>query len=142
MLCGDARYADVFERSLYNGVLAGAIVRWNASSTSTRSRASGRIIRSVVWLRCPPTWRERCVALGGYAYAVSDDALWVNLYIQGSATAKVQGEKVTLEVKTDYPWDGKVLLNRNCRTRRDSRCVCACPDGLTAPLFPSTGREV
>jgi uncharacterized protein len=49
-------------------------------------------------------------SLGGYAYAFSDDALWVNLYIQGSANATVNGRKVTLNVETDYPWDGKVVL--------------------------------
>ena len=57
-----------------------------------------------------PTWRRTLASLGGYAYAVSDDALWVNLYIQGSANATVAGRKVTLNVATEYPWDGKVVL--------------------------------
>ncbi len=49
-------------------------------------------------------------SLGGYACAVSDDALWVNLYIQGSVNATVAGRKVMLDVTTDYPWDGRVVL--------------------------------
>jgi len=36
--------------------------------------------------------------------------LVVNLYIQGSATAQVGSQKVKLNVTTDYPWDGKVVL--------------------------------
>ena len=48
--------------------------------------------------------------MGGYAYAQSDDGIWVNLYIQGAANAKVRGQKVRLEVTTEYPWDGKVTL--------------------------------
>ena len=59
---------------------------------------------------CPPNVARTLASLGGYAYAVSDDALWVNLYIQGSATASVNGRKVMLNVETDYPWDGKVVL--------------------------------
>jgi hypothetical protein len=49
-------------------------------------------------------------ALGGYAYALSDTALWVNLYVQGSVQATVNGAPLLLQVTTDYPWDGKVFL--------------------------------
>ena len=58
----------------------------------------------------PPNVARTLAALGGYAYAVSDGALWVNLYVQGSAKAKVAGLPVELSVTTDYPWDGKVVL--------------------------------
>jgi hypothetical protein len=49
-------------------------------------------------------------SLGGYAYAVSDNALWINLYIQGSAIAEIGGRKVAIDVTTEYPWDGRILL--------------------------------
>jgi hypothetical protein len=50
-------------------------------------------------------------ALGGYAYAASAESLYVNLFIQGSAHAKVGDTAVALKVTTDYPWDGKVVLD-------------------------------
>src|SRR5208283_4787598 len=49
-------------------------------------------------------------ALGGYAYAASADSLYVNLFIQGSAQAKVGDTPVALKVTTEYPWEGKVRL--------------------------------
>jgi hypothetical protein len=49
-------------------------------------------------------------ALGGYAYAVSEGALWVNLYVQSSLKTTISSQPVELQVTTDYPWDGTVKL--------------------------------
>jgi uncharacterized protein len=59
---------------------------------------------------CPPNVARTLASLGGYAYAVSDRALYVNLYLQGSAKATVAGVPMTLQVTTEYPWDGHVGL--------------------------------
>jgi hypothetical protein len=59
---------------------------------------------------CPPNVTRTLAALGGYAYGVGADSLYVNLYIQGAAQAKVGNTAVTLKVKTEYPWEGKVAL--------------------------------
>jgi DUF1680 family protein len=48
--------------------------------------------------------------VGGYAYAVSDDSIWVNLYIRGSAEMTLNGCRVVLKVATDYPWDGAIKI--------------------------------
>ncbi len=112
LLYGDARFADVFERSLYNGVLAGVSLDGKRFFYVNPLESEGHHHRSP-WFGCaccPPNVARTLASLGGYAYVVSDDALWVSLYIQGSATASVNGRKVTLNVETDYPWDGKVVL--------------------------------
>jgi DUF1680 family protein len=112
MLHGDARYADVFERSLYNGVLAGVSLDGRRFFYVNPLESQGHHHRSP-WFGCaccPPNAARTLASLGGYAYAASDDALWVNLYIQGSVTATLKDRKVSLEVTTDYPWDGKVVI--------------------------------
>jgi DUF1680 family protein len=112
LLHADAKYADVFERSLYNGVLAGVSQDGNRFFYVNPLASSGRHHRSE-WFGCaccPPNVARTLASLGGYAYATSDDALWVNLYIQGSARAKVGGTDVRLEVTTNYPWEGSVKL--------------------------------
>ncbi len=112
LLYGDARFADVFERSLYNGVLAGVSLDGQRFFYVNPLESAGLHHRSP-WFGCaccPPNVARTLASLGGYAYALSDDALWVNLYIQGSARATLNGRKVTLNVETDYPWDGKVVL--------------------------------
>jgi DUF1680 family protein len=112
LLYGDARFADVCERSLYNGVLAGVSQDGKRFFYVNPLESQGHHHRSR-WFACaccPPNVARTLASLGGYAYAVNDDSLWVNLYIQGSAGAKFNGQNVTLNVETNYPWDGKVLL--------------------------------
>lgn len=112
LLYGDARYADVVERALYNGVLAGVSQDGTKFFYVNPLESAGRHHRQP-WFGCaccPPNVARTLASLGGYAYAVSEDALWVNLYIQGSVRAKVAGVPVELKVTTEYPWDGKVVL--------------------------------
>ena len=60
---------------------------------------------------CPPnTLRTLCQAQD-YAYAASDDALWVNLYGASTLTTTLDGVgALTIEQSGDYPWDGHITL--------------------------------
>lgn len=112
LLYGDAKYADIVERALYNGVLSGVSQDGTKFFYVNPLESHGNHHRSP-WFGCaccPPNVARTLASLGGYAYATSDNALWVNLYIQGAVKAKVAGEPVELDVTTDYPWDGKVTL--------------------------------
>ncbi len=112
LLYGDAQYADVVERALYNGVLAGVSQDGTRFFYVNPLASHGTHHRSG-WFSCaccPPNVARTLASLGGYAYATSDDALCVNLYIQGSAQTKIHEQPVTLRVTTDYPWQGSVVL--------------------------------
>jgi uncharacterized protein len=119
LLYGDSRYADALERALYNGVLSGVSQDGTKFFYVNPLESAGTHHRSP-WFGCaccPPNVTRTLAALGGYAYAVSAESLYVNLYIQGSAQAKVGNTSVTLKVKTDYPWDGKVALELEPATK-------------------------
>jgi DUF1680 family protein len=112
LLYGDARYADLVELALYNGMLAGVSLDGGRFFYVNPLASSGHHHRQD-WFACaccPPNEARTLASLGGYAYAASDQGIWVNLYIQGGAQATLGSQKVALEVKTDYPWDGKVRL--------------------------------
>ena len=112
LLYGDARYADLVELALYNGILAGVSLDGQKFFYVNPLASQGGHHRSE-WFGCaccPPNLARTLAALGGYAYATSPDGLWVNLYIQGSVDTSVAAQKVALDVTTDYPWDGKVKL--------------------------------
>jgi hypothetical protein len=112
LLYGDAGYADVLERALYNGVLSGVSQDGTKFFYVNPLESAGTHHRSP-WFGCaccPPNVTRTLAALGGYAYAASPDSLYVNLYIQGSARAKIGVTAVTLKATTEYPWDGKVVL--------------------------------
>ncbi|MFO0907441.1 MAG: glycoside hydrolase family 127 protein [Isosphaeraceae bacterium] len=115
LLHGDAKYVDVFERSLYNGALAGVALDGKSFFYVNPLESAGNHHRAP-WFGCaccPPNIARTIASLGGYAYATSDDGLWVNLYIQGDATARIKDQPVKLSVTTDYPWDGRVTVQPN-----------------------------
>ncbi len=112
LLYGDAKYADVVERALYNGTLAGVSQDGTRFFYVNPLESSGTHHRQP-WFGCaccPPNVARTLAALGSYAYAVSDEALWVNLYIQSTVKTTVSSLPVTLQVTTDYPWDGQVKI--------------------------------
>lgn len=117
MLHRDARYADVVERALYNGVLAGVSLDGNRFFYVNPLESRGGHHRSE-WFGCaccPPNVARTLASLGGYAYATgtgSEPSLYVNLYVQGEARVSVgeAGTEGRLSVTTDYPWDGRVRL--------------------------------
>lgn len=110
LLHGEGQYADVVERALYNGVLAGVSQDGERFFYVNPLESRGQHHRSP-WFGCaccPPNVARTLAALGEYAYATGPEALYVNLYIQGSVKAKVAGQDVKLRVTTGYPWDGRV----------------------------------
>ncbi len=113
LLHADARYADVVERALYNGVLAGMSHDGSRFFYVNPLASTGRHHRSP-WFGCaccPPNVARTVAAVGGYAYALApdDSAVYVNLYIEGRARLRLAGgQDAWLNVTTDYPWDGRV----------------------------------
>src|SRR5262249_40015816 len=91
LLYADSRSADLVERALYNGFLSGVSQDGKRFFYVNPLASQGGHHRSE-WFACaccPPNVTRTLAALGGYAYATSDQGLWVNLYIQGSVQATV-----------------------------------------------------
>lgn len=112
LLHGDAAYVDVMERALYNSFLAGVSLDGRLFFYVNPLESAGTHHRAE-WFGCaccPPNVARTLAALGGYLYAVSNGSLYVNLYVQGSASTEVAGVPVALEVTTGYPWEGLVKL--------------------------------
>jgi len=119
LMTGDAKFMDVFERTLYNGALSGVSLsgdrffypnplEYDGSAKNNHGHA-GR----APWFGCaccPPNILRTLASLGGYVLAVQDDKLFVNVYAEGEATATVAGNKVKLEQTTRYPWNGEIKL--------------------------------
>ena len=112
-LTGDAQYVDLMEQSLYNAVLAGVSLQGDSFCYATPLACDAKFKRQP-WFEvpcCPTTAARFFPSIGRYAYAKSDDGMWVNLYIGGKASATLSnGEKVIVKQSTNYPWDGRVKL--------------------------------
>jgi len=119
LMTGDAKYMDVFERSLYNGVLSGVSLSGdrffypNTLEYDGRAKNNHGFAGRAPWFGCaccPPNVLRTLASLGDYVYATQGDKLFVNLYAQGEASATVSGNKVKLEQITEYPWNSKIKL--------------------------------
>lgn len=119
LMTGDAKYMDVFERSLYNGVLSGVSLSGDRFFYPNPLEYDGKAVNNhghagrAPWFGCaccPPNVLRTLASLGGYVAAVQGDKLFVNLYAEGEITATVDGRKVKLAQTTRYPWDGSVAL--------------------------------
>ncbi len=114
MFCfhGDAKYIDVLERTLYNGVISGVSLEGNRFFYPNPLTSHGQHERSP-WFGCaccPGNITRFIASVPGYVYAQAEDRLYVNLFVQGSATIDMNGRTVNLTQQTEYPWDGKVKL--------------------------------
>lgn len=113
---GDAKYIDNIENELYNGILSGISIDGKDFFYTEALRRTKEFPYTMRWPKhrqhyitcfcCPPnTLRTLCQAQE-YAYALSGNVLWVNLYGNNTLTTK----DLVVEQQTDYPWDGKIML--------------------------------
>lgn len=119
---GEARYADLFEQSLYNGVLAGISLDGKNYFYVNPLRKLDDFKWPLRWSRtrtpnikssfcCPPNVVRTIAEMPNYIYSLSRDALWVNLYAASALdTAWNDGARIKLRQETDYPWSGVVKL--------------------------------
>lgn len=115
LMTGDAKYVDVLERSMYNGVLAGINIAGDRFFYVNPLSSDGGHHRQE-WYGCACCPSNVCrflPSIGNYIYAVSDDALWVNLYISGTATIPYGGKTIKVSQHTAYPWKGDITLTLN-----------------------------
>jgi len=115
LMRGDAKYADLIEHTLYNAVLPGVSLDGQSYFYQNPLADDGRHRREP-WFGCaccPPNVARLLASLTGYFYAVSSDAIWVNLYAESEATVDVSGNKVVLSQTTNYPWDGAIRIDIN-----------------------------
>ena len=119
LLHGDAKYLDVLERIVYNGVLSGVSLDGERffypnplASDGERSFNMGQKGRSA-WFDCSccPTNVARFLpSIAGYVYAQRERDVFVNLFVAGRGEMSLEGLKLGIRQETRYPWDGRVRI--------------------------------
>jgi len=127
LLHGDAKYFDVVERTLYNGLISGVSLdgktffypnplecdmqyKFNRGETLTREP----------WFDCSccPTNLCRFIpSVPGYIYAGAPGKIFVNLFIQSSSEINMDGMPCTISQETNYPWDGNIHIRISPRKK-------------------------
>lgn len=112
VLTGDAKYADVMERVLYNAVASGVSLDGCSFFYVNPLAARGGVSRQE-WFSCaccPPNVLRLLSSIEQYQYVQRPDGLSVNLYAAGTARPPAWGGAGQITQESRYPWDGRVTL--------------------------------
>jgi DUF1680 family protein len=117
---GEPRHADLIERILFNGFASGTSlgadeffyvnplrVRGDAVPDDPRNPAGGRHGWYTVAC-CPPNVMRTMAQLSGYLATHDADSVQLQQYAGGALAVALSAGEVGLEVRTEYPWDGRV----------------------------------
>lgn len=105
-------YADVYERVLYNNLLAGVSLAGNRYSYQNPLEAKGNVHRWA-WHGCPccpPMVLKAMSALGGQIYAHDNRDVYIHHYVGGKATIPLPAGEVELVQESRYVWEGRVTV--------------------------------
>lgn len=107
---GEARYADLLERTLYNGFLSGVALDGGGYAYVNPLQArEGAAPGRHAWFACaccPPNVMRLLASLHTYLATADDGGLQVHQYTGGMLRSGPRA----LRVRTDYPWDGGVEM--------------------------------
>lgn len=122
----DSKYSDIMEQTLYNIVLGSVSSKGNkffysnylSVNPERYTHASASFIDKMKaerqeWFNvacCPPNASRLIGSISGYMYSSDTQGVYVHLYSSSSASLKLDGAEVKLNVATDYPWDGAVKI--------------------------------
>ncbi len=161
---GGAKYIDVLELALYNAVLSGVSLEGTdyfyvnplrqVEPLPTELRWSRTRVPFVTSYCCPPNVLRMIAEVNGYAYSMTDDAVWVNLYGGNKLATKLNGQPLVLEQVATYPWDGDVKITvEECPESEfalkmripgwaESAQLCVNGTAVEVPALPGTYAEI
>ena len=124
----NAKYADIMERTLYNGVLSGISLDgkkyfyvnplevWPESCDKRYDKKHIETTRQQ-WFGCaccPPNIARLIDSIGKYVYSKGNNEVYLHLYTDSIAEFKLLDQKVIITQNTNYPWNEEVNISINC----------------------------
>ncbi len=128
----DSRYGDIVETVLYNGILSGVSMdgksffyenplavdpAFNHVNTSTTMEERFPITQRLEVFECsccPPNILRFVASVGGYAYGMDDDTVYVHQYMD----SVLDTDGIRLTQRTVYPQNGTVSVQYQGEKRR------------------------
>lgn len=121
-LTGDARYADLMERVLFNSALSALSLDGEQFTYTNPLRFNGEDhmlisndspVRWKIWrcYCCPPQVTRTIASLHRWTYSTGENALWVHLYGSNTIKTDINGSELALKQTSDYPWSGDIRFD-------------------------------
>jgi uncharacterized protein len=153
---GDAKFTDVIERALYNGINSGMSLDGKtycyrnplaydpAGESRDRHLVDGKIRNA--WYDttcCPPNLERTFASLSGYFYSTSADGVYVHLYDNSEMNWHLHdGTEFKVQQKTNYPWDGDVKISVSAAAPSEFVMYVRIPGWSTKNSVKVNGKEV
>jgi DUF1680 family protein len=151
---GEAKFADVIERALYNGINSGMSLDGttycyrNPLAFDPASfggfRGSGNIRNP--WYDttcCPPNLERTFGSLPGYFYSTSKDGVHVHLYDNSLLDWHLEnGTPLKIQQRTDYPWKGEVKMTLTPAQATDFTFYVRIPGWASGAKVAVNGKPV
>ncbi len=145
---GEAVYADLFERILYNGILAGVSLDHTTFSYLVPLASLGDHPPRTTWASlspscCPPNVLCTIASVPGYIYSTSESGFWVHLYDNSRVDWHLpDGTEIALSQKTQYPWEGLVELEISSQKPASFDLNLRIPGWCSSPKVEVNGTAV
>jgi DUF1680 family protein len=145
---GDAKFTDVMERALYNGINSGMSLDGKLycyRNPLAFDPATGDKIRNP-WYDttcCPPNLERTFASLPGYFYSTSAEGVYVHLYDNSEMKWHLpSGNPLTVRQATQYPWEGTVEISVTPASAEEFTLFVRIPGWSKQSSVKVNGKEI
>lgn len=134
----NARYADLYEETLYNALL-GATDLAGANFCYTNPLINSQRTPWHVCPCCVSNISRTLLMIPTWTYVKDTNGIYVNLFIGSRIKVeKVAGTDVEMVQQTDYPWNGAIAITVNPAQSKNFTVAVRIPDRATSKLYTAT----
>jgi len=138
----DAKYADLYEETLYNALLGSIDLEGKNFYYQNPLDSRGPRYDWHVCPCCVGNIPRTLLMLPTWMYVKSDDSIYVNLFIGSTVTVEdVAGTNVKMAQATDYPWSGDVSITVNPEVEKKFSVKVRVPNREVSELYTSTPKS-
>lgn len=148
----EARFADLLELALYNSVLASISLDGKNFFYTNPLRRVDNLPFELQWSRkrepyigcfcCPPNITRTIAEAGAYAYGMSDEGIWINLYGSNVLDTRLpHGEAIRLQMQTEYPWQGTIRITVEKAPAKEFSLFLRIPGWVNGRAWQSTASR-
>ena len=134
----DAKYADLYEQTMYNALLGGVALDGESFCYTNPLVNTERTL----WHVCPccvSNIPRTLLMMPTWTYAKDRDGLYVNMFVGSRMKLeKVAGTDIEMVQKTDYPWNGAVAITVNPAESKTFTIRVRIPNRTTSDLYVAT----
>jgi len=152
----DSQYADVLEKALYNTVVSGmsrdgkSFFYVNPLEVEPNIYGKNHNYDHVKPVRqgwfgcacCPPNIARLLASLGQYIYTRKDQTIYTHLYIGGKATIELEGQKISIEQRSQYAWNGEVSFELSLERAATFTLALRVPEWSGKTMVSLNGKDL